>query len=202
MTNLGMKFRAACRLSALAATALLAAATASATVATVTFTSQSGTELFTDLPTLNSDYITVQVQTDASIPDAWVKLTASGNITNVGSGIHQVKYVPGPNTPGSYAGPVTSSGLTAGVPKTLFFLVKAAALSNTPQNLTFTLYNGDPSGSGVQQGSSGTLPFIVERSIKANVEQTERRRHGPHKPHAGTTRPDHVHGLHRHSREQ
>jgi hypothetical protein len=141
-------------------------------VATVTFTSQSGTVLYTDLPTRNADYIAVQVQTDVPIADAWVQLTdGGGNITNVGTGLHQVKYQPGPNVPGSYAGPVVSSGLAAGVPKTLFFLVKAAALNAVPQNLTFTLYNGDPGGTGVQQGSAGTLPFTVESTILAHANK-------------------------------
>lgn len=168
-SKFGFGFKSA--IVALAAVSLLAAMPVMATVATVTVTSQSGSVIYTDLPTNDAVYIAVSVQTDIPVADAWVKMTTAGsNIQNVGSGVHQLKFVPDSSSQPTYAGPDPSSGLAANSAKTFFFLVSATALSGTPQNLTFSLYDGNP-GSGGSLLGSGDLPFTVDSTIKAHANK-------------------------------
>jgi hypothetical protein len=141
--------------------------------AAITISNQSGSVVYTDFGNgQNAVYLVFQISSsdpagDGVDTEAWVKLvTGAGSIQNVGSGIHQLKFKPGPGT----AEPTGEFGLVAGLPKGAFFLVSASTLTNTPQNLTIEVYNGDPNGAGTLIDSA-VFGFTVEDTIQANANK-------------------------------
>jgi hypothetical protein len=136
--------------------------------AAITISNQSGSVVYTDTGNgQNAVYLVFQIESDVALADAWVKLVPSGGIIeNVGSGVHRLKFKPGAGT----AEPTYETGLVANEPKGAFFLVKADTTTNTPQNLTVGVYNGDPDGAGVLQ-ESATFGFTVEDTIQANANK-------------------------------
>ena len=136
--------------------------------AAITITNESGSVVYTDFGNgQNSVYLVFQITSSTNVTDAWVKLdTGAGNIQNVGTGVHQLRFKPGAGT----ADPIAETGLVAGTPKGVFFMVTASARASTPQTLTVNVYNGDPGGSGTLIGSD-TFDFTVEDTIQANANK-------------------------------
>ncbi|HVT43744.1 MAG TPA: Ig domain-containing protein [Thermoanaerobaculia bacterium] len=137
--------------------------------AAITISSHSGSVMYTDLGNgLNATYLIFQITSDAPVADAWVELdTGGGNIENVGSGVHRLKFKPGPDG----GNPIAETGLVAGEPKGAFFLVRASAVSAIPQNLTVTVYDADPSGAANVIGGPTIFAFTVEDTIQANANK-------------------------------
>jgi hypothetical protein len=154
-----------------AAGAWLLASTAAATVVNYAITSESGHIMYTDLGNgLNATYLVFQVTADQNVPDVWLKLDTTGSsiISNVGTGVHELKFNMSTGAHGSV--PTPGVGLVQNVPKAVFFLVKASATTAVNQPLVVRLYDGDPSGSGVQQASQ-SFNFTVEDTIQANANK-------------------------------
>ncbi|HET7452617.1 MAG TPA: putative Ig domain-containing protein [Thermoanaerobaculia bacterium] len=147
--------------------AVLLAAPAQATVS-YTIASESGSVMYTDIGNgENATYLVFQVTSDTTVPDVWLKLDTSGSsiISNVGTGVHQLRFNMSTGTHGTV--PTAGLGLTANVPKAVFFLVKASSTTNTNQPLVVRVYDGDPSGSGSEQ-TNHTFNFTVADTIKAS----------------------------------
>jgi len=154
----------------IAAGLILFARPAAATVS-YTVTDESGIFMYTDLANgLNATYLVFQVTSDATVPDVWLKLdtSASSIISNVGTGVHQLRFNMSAGAHGT--GPTTGTGLTAGVPKAVFFLVKASTTTAVDQHLVVHVYDGDPSGSGSEQTSAG-FDFKVADTIQASANK-------------------------------
>lgn len=144
---------------------------ASPAAAAYTVTSKSGSVMYTDLGNgLDATYLVFQVTSDTTVPDVWLKLDTSGSsiISNVGTGVHQLKYNMSTGAHGT--DPTPATGLTAGVPKGVFFLVQASATTATNQHLVVRVYDGDPSGSGTEQTNVG-FDFTVADTIQANANK-------------------------------
>jgi hypothetical protein len=152
---------------AFAAVAL--ATTASA--ANFTINDESGSVVYTDFGNgYNAVYLVFQISADANVPDVWAELdtSASSIISNVGSGVHQLKYKPGTGAHGS--APTPQTGLVTGQPKGVFFLVSANALTAVNQTLTVNLYDADPSGAANLLASQN-FSFTVADTIQANANK-------------------------------
>jgi hypothetical protein len=127
--------------------------------------------MYTDLGNgMNATYLVFQVTSDTTVPDAWLKLDTSGSsiISNVGTGVHRLRYNMSTGAHGT--DPTLGNGLVAGVPKAVFFLVKATTTTLVNQNLVVRVYDGDPSGSGNEQASQ-SFDFKVADSIQANANK-------------------------------
>jgi len=138
---------------------------------TYTVTSKSGLNMYTDLGNgLDATYLVFSVSADANVSDVWLKLDTSGSsiISNVGLGVHQLKFKPASGAHG--ADPTPETGLLTGIPKQVFFLVKATATTNTNQPLVVRVFDGDPSGSGSEQATA-TFNFKVLDTIQANANK-------------------------------
>lgn len=142
--------------------------------AAITIDNKSGSVIFMDedVTGYNSVYLVFQITSDSNVADAWVELvTGAGNIQNVGTGVHQMKFKPGAGT----ADPVLEAGLVIGEPKGVFFMVDVTAgVTGTSQNLTVNVYDGDPGGGGSPITITGpnTFEFTeVYDTIKANANK-------------------------------
>ena len=150
---------------------LLAVAPPVHATVTYTVTSKSGLNMYTDLGNgLDATYLVFSVSADANVSDVWLKLDASGSsiISNVGSGVHRLKFKPASGAHGTDPDPET--GLLTGTAKQVFFLVKATATTNTNQPLVVRIFDGDPSGSGNEQATA-TFNFKVLDTIQANANK-------------------------------
>lgn len=137
--------------------------------AAITIDNKSGTVMYTDLGNgLNATYLVFQISSDTSEADVWVELddSASTIIQNVGSGVHQLKFLPGPTG----QPPVADLGLEPGETKGVFFLVSASSTTAVPQALTINVYDGEPGGGGTLIGA-GVFMFTVEDTIQANANK-------------------------------
>ena len=155
---------------------LAVTATASASFAIV---STSGTTMYTDLGNgLDATYLSFKITSSAAASGPfWAQLdTHGGNIANVGTGQHQLKFDMG----GNGAAPVADTDFTAGhLTKGVFFLVSAGATSTTGQTLTVNLFSScsDTSAPGCANGTlSGLLAtqdfsFTVADTIQANANK-------------------------------
>ena len=140
--------------------------------------SESGSTMYTDLGNgLNATYLVFQISNSGGpAGDVWAQLdtSASSIISNVGTGVHQLKFKAATGAHGT--APTPELGLAGGETKGVFFLVKANATTNTNQKLTVKLFStcSDTStpgcGSGTLSGSLGTqdFNFTVVDTIKAS----------------------------------
>ncbi len=142
---------------------------ASATVPVISVTSESGSVMYTDFGNgLDATYLVFQLlNSGGGVPDVWVTLdtSASSIISNVGSGIHELKFKISTGAHGT--DPVAELGLANGETKGVFFLVKASSTTATPQVLTVKV--GSTSGAS----DYGTFPFAftVADTIQANANK-------------------------------
>jgi hypothetical protein len=156
---------------AVAAGSFLIASPARATVPTYSVVSESGDVMYTDLGNgLNATYLVFQVSADEAVPDVWLKLDTSSSsiISNVGTGVHQLKFNQSTGAHGT--DPTPGTGLVMNVPKSVFFLVKASQTTETNQTLTVRVYDGDPSGSGTEQANQA-FTFKVRDTIQAHANK-------------------------------
>jgi hypothetical protein len=131
---------------------------------------ESGSVIYTDLGNgADAVYIVFQLTNNGTAAaDVWASLdtSASSIISNVGSGLHQLKYeIP---TGAHGTDPVAQTGLGAGQTKGVLFLVKASSTTGTPQTLTVNL--SATNGGGNDLGSA-SFQFTVEDTIKANANK-------------------------------
>ncbi|HET9793231.1 MAG TPA: putative Ig domain-containing protein [Thermoanaerobaculia bacterium] len=143
--------------------------------------SESGSVMYTDIGnTLDATYLVFQI-TNSGGPasDVWAQLdtSASSIISNVGTGVHELKFKPATGAHGT--APTPETGLAGGETKGVFFLVKATQTTSTPQTLTVKLFStcSDTStpgcGSGTLSGSLGSqsFAFTVADTIQANANK-------------------------------
>lgn len=150
-------------------------------VAAYTIQSRSGSVMYTDISNgLDATYLVFQVtKTDAGTDsEVWAQLvTGGGNISNVGTGVHQIKFKMSTGAHGTV--PVAETTFTQNETKGVFFLVKAGTTSTTPQSLTVNLFStcSDTSAPGCANGTlSGALgtqsfAFTVEDTIQASANK-------------------------------
>src|SRR3989449_6581537 len=104
----------------------------------VTVTSLHGTRFYTDAaasPALSSGYTGYTITSSSARSNVWVELSGFSGVLGLNS-----------NQPS--AAPIGNLGAGATVPSYFFLTATSLATTATPQNFTFTLYQGDPARGG------------------------------------------------------